>query len=206
MRVTAVVSKGDRVKSAARGGRNAGGGSDAIFSWRANNDGGSRGRSGWRWARVIPIPTGFPVFTGISVRMGEEGRTMAGLVKSRGDPPRVIIFSESGPLAGDLSAILAGRFDVERVTSLQGAVAALERPSTALLFVPGHRDGVRPECFPLFRQAVENGCRVLLLGCVRPGLEEDLQGRVEVMPHFPSPEELFQGLRGASGTALAGEG
>jgi len=126
--------------------------------------------------------------------------------KSRGNPPRVIIFSESGPLAGDLGACLSGRFAVERVTSLSGAGNALDRPSAALLIVPGRRDRVGPECISLFRRAVDSGCRVLLLGDVHPELDEDLKEKIIELPPFPSPALLFEGLSGLPKTKQAEEG
>ena len=122
------------------------------------------------------------------------GKTMIHAAKSGGDSPRVIIFSESGPLAGDLGACLSGCFSVERVTSLAGARNALERPTAALLMVPARRDRVGIECIPLFRQAVACGCRVILLGGLPPGLDEELQEQVVAMPQFPSPSVLFAGL------------
>ena len=126
--------------------------------------------------------------------------------KSAGNLPRVIIFSESGPLAGDLGACLSGRFAVERVTSLSGAGNALDRPAAALLVVPGRRDSVGSECIPLFRQAVESGCRVLLLGGFQSELDEDLKGKIVALPPFPSPALLFEGLSGLPLARQAEEG
>jgi hypothetical protein len=108
----------------------------------------------------------------------------------------VVIYSESGPLAGDLSACLVSRFIVERVTSLKAARSALETPSVALLIVPSQRDQVGPECLPLVRRALGRGCRVLLLGQAGFPLGEDLEGMVRELPTMPSPEELFAGLKG----------
>jgi len=114
--------------------------------------------------------------------------------KTAGNLPRVIIFSESGPLAGDLGACLSGRFAVERVTSLSGAGSALDRPAAAILIVPGRRDRVGAECIPLFRRAVDIGCRVLLLGGIQAELDENLKGKIVELPPFPSPALLFEGL------------
>jgi len=115
---------------------------------------------------------------------------------SGNDLPRVIIFSESGPLAGDLGACLAGRFAVERVTSLSGAGTALDRPSAALLVVPGRRDRVGSEYISLFRRAVAGGCRVLLLGGHHAEIDEDLKEKIVELPQLPSPALLFEGLSG----------
>jgi hypothetical protein len=121
---------------------------------------------------------------------------MSQSTETGGPIPRVVIFSESGPLAGDLGACLSGRFSVERVTSLTGAQRAMRTPSDALLIVPGRRDRVDPECYPLFRQAVAGGCRVLLLGFNQPEFDDDLLEKIVVLPQFPSPAALFEGLSG----------
>ncbi len=133
-------------------------------------------------------------------------KTMVHAPKSGGHLPRVIIFSESGPLAGDLGACLSGRFAVERVTSLSGAGNALDRPSAALLVVPGRRDLVGAECIPLFRRAVDSGCRVLLLGGIQAELDEDLKEKIVELPPFPSPALLFEGLSDLPLTRQAEEG
>ena len=108
--------------------------------------------------------------------------------------PRLIIYSESGPLAGDLGACLSGRFFVQRVTSLSAANLAIDQHSTALLVVPGRRAMLGPEFIPLYRRAVKHHCRILLLGCDQSGLDEDLQEKIQVLPQFPSPEFLFSSL------------
>ena len=121
-------------------------------------------------------------------------KTMVHAAKSGGELPRIIIFSESGPLAGDLGACLSGRFAVERVTSLAAAVSALDRPSDALLVVPARSDRGGAECIPLFQRAVESDCRVLLVGGINFEFDEDLKGKIVELPPFPSPALLFEGL------------
>ena len=119
---------------------------------------------------------------------------MVQMEKPGGEIPRLIIFSDSGPLAGDLGACLSGRFHVQRVTSLSAADLALDQRSEALLVVPGRKATLGPEFIPLFRRAVEKNCRVLLLGCVQPELDEDLQEKIQVLPQFPNPDLLFSSL------------
>ena len=131
---------------------------------------------------------------------------MERLGNHEGLPPRIIIFSESGPLGGDLTACLSGRFSVERVTSLSGVGLALDRPAAALLVVPDHRSRIDVQSNALLRQAVAGGCRVLLLGCEKPDLDEDLKGRVVVLPQFPSPAQLFEGLDGLTPAEKQAEG
>jgi hypothetical protein len=133
-------------------------------------------------------------------------RIMERQVNHEGPLPRVIIFSESGPLGGDLTACLSGRFLVERVTSLSGVGLALGQPAGALLVVPDRRSRLDSQANALLRQAVDGGCRVLLLGCDRPQLDEDLKGRVVVLPQFPSPTQLFEGLSGLGPAEKEAEG
>ena len=123
-------------------------------------------------------------------------KTMVHAAKSGGEQPRVIIFSESGPLAGDLGACLSGRFAVERVTSLSAAYSALDTPADALLVVPGRSDRVGAECIPLFQRAADCSCRVLLLGGIHFELDEVLKKKIVELPPFPSPVLLFDRLSG----------
>ena len=120
--------------------------------------------------------------------------------------PRVIIFSESGPLAGDLGACLSGRFAVERVSNLTAAARAFDCPVGALFIVPSRRDPVGPEFNPLFRRAVEGGCRIFLLGNLDSDLDENLKDKITVLPPYPSPTLLFEGLSGLPGAWKAAEG
>ncbi len=62
------------------------------------------------------------------------------------------------------------------------------------------------ECIPLFRRALEGGCRVLLLGGVRSELDEDLKRKIVELPPFPSPALLFEGLSGLPMAKQAEEG
>lgn len=119
---------------------------------------------------------------------------------------RVIIFSESGPLAGDLGACLSGRFAVERVSNLTAAEKALDRPAGALFIVPSRRDPVGPEFNPLFRRAADLGCRIFLLGNLDADLDETLKDKITVLPPYPSPTLLFEGLSGLPGAWKAAEG
>lgn len=124
--------------------------------------------------------------------------------KSGDDPGRVIIYSESGPLAGDLGACLSGRFCVERVTSLVAAGKALERPVAALLVVPSRRGRMGSECLPLIRHAVDRSCRVILLGDIPPQMDEGLRKKMVVLPEIPSPAVLFEGLADLPGPGPGG--
>jgi hypothetical protein len=127
---------------------------------------------------------------------------------SGSDFPRLIIYSDGGPLAGDLGACLAGRFLVDRVTSLAAAGRALDRSAAALLVAPNSRMTLGTEFIPLVRRAVCGGCRVLLVGCDLPGTDEDLRNGIQALPQFPSPDLLFASLldQGSSSASAAKSG
>lgn len=174
----------------------------AIVSWEPGN---VRMALGESHSVPEPVPTAFGRAQQWGVRSRFE-RIMERMASHEGIPPRIIIFSESGPLGGDLTACLSGRYTVERVTSLSGVGLALGRPAGALLVVPDRRSRLDAQSNALLRKAVDNGCRVLLLGCDRPQLDDDLKGRVVVLPQFPSPAQLFEVLSGLGPAEKKAEG
>lgn len=143
--------------------------SHSVLSWSPRFSNGVNGKSVCRWVMIIQETAGDKI-------------------------PRLVIYSDSGPLAGDLGACLSARFLVQRVTSLSAANLAIDHNSVALLVVPGRRTTLGPELIPLYRRALKHHCRVLLLGCVQSGLDKDLQEKIQVLPQFPSPEFLFSSL------------
>ena len=108
--------------------------------------------------------------------------------------PSITIFAESGPLAGDLAACLSGRFDVERVTSLQDASYSLAHGCQAMLILRGAQDELGSARIDLIKQAVGDRCRVLILGSGGLDLETDLDAKVIHLPPLPSPQLLFETL------------
>ncbi len=117
--------------------------------------------------------------------------------------PVVAIFAESGPLAGDLAACLSGRFRVDRVTSLQGALKSVGSGCRALLILRGTQDEFGPACTDLVKQAVADSCRVLILGSGGLGLESELGAKVVCLPPLPSPQILFENLSDLEASAQA---
>ena len=117
--------------------------------------------------------------------------------------PVVAIFAESGPLAGDLAACLSGRFRIDRVTSLQGALKSIGGGCRALLILRGTQDEFGPACTDLVKQAVADSCRVLILGSGGLGLESELGAKVVCLPPLPSPQILFENLSDLESSAQA---
>ncbi len=110
--------------------------------------------------------------------------------------PRITIFAESGPLAGDLAACLSGRFKIERVTSPQGALISLASGCQAMLILRDAQEEFEPARVEVIKKAVTSRCRVLLLGPGGLGLEQDLDAQVIHLPPLPSLPELFATLSG----------
>ncbi len=110
--------------------------------------------------------------------------------------PEITIFAESGPLAGDLAACLSGRFVIDRVTSLQGALKSLAHGCRALIILGNTQAEFGPAGVDLVEQAVSGHCRVLVLGSGGLGLESELDTKVVHLPPLPSPQILFDALSG----------
>jgi len=107
---------------------------------------------------------------------------------------RVIIFAESGLLAGDLAAWLSTLFCVERVTSYQGAAQAVSRPAGALVVVEGRECGTLLQLEKLVRQARRSGCLVLILGMDPETAPPEWAGQVTHLKALPDPNELMRAL------------
>lgn len=118
---------------------------------------------------------------------------MTGSIKNTSHS-RVIIFAESGLLAGDLAAWLSTRFCVERVTSYSGAEQAVSRPAGALVVVEGRECGTVQQLEELVRQAGLSGCPVLILGMDPDTAPPDWAGQVTHLKALPDPSELMRAL------------
>ncbi len=134
--------------------------------------------------------------TGNNEKLGPDSGTLA----------RVIIFAESGLLAGDLAAWLSSRFLVERATSVPGALRAFRRTACALIIVEGEGlDGDSP-LTELVWKALDVGCRILVLGADPRACPAEWTNRVIHLKALPHPGELFVALNGLSGKGREAEG
>ena len=126
------------------------------------------------------------------------GEFSENLNSAKSDPDasrRIIIFAESGLLAGDLAAWLSGRFLVERVTSVPGAALALGQPAGALVLVEGGSLAGSSPLIDLVGQGLSAGCKVLVLGADPKLLPGDWDEKVTFFKAIPEPTELFSSLQ-----------
>ena len=108
----------------------------------------------------------------------------------------IVIYAQSGILAGDLAALLSGHNTVDRQTSLPDVLISLNDQTDVLLLVGGGLQTPLPDPSPALLAAKKVHCKVIMLGDW-PGykqkqlIEKDL-GSVTTLAEIPSPADLFQ--------------
>jgi hypothetical protein len=108
----------------------------------------------------------------------------------------IVIYAQSGILAGDLAALLSGHNTVDRQTSLPEVLTTLNDKTDVLLLVGGGLQSPLPDPAPALLAAKKVHCKVIMLG-EWPGykqkqlLEKDL-GFVTTFTEIPSPAALFE--------------
>jgi hypothetical protein len=107
---------------------------------------------------------------------------------------RIVIFAECGLLAGDLTAMLSGRFSVTRATSISGARQALATRPEALIIVEGMDLARNQKLLDLVEASRAESCRVLLLGAQPGSCPSHWTDTVIFLQSMPQPVELFQAL------------
>ncbi len=116
----------------------------------------------------------------------------------------IVIYAQSGILAGDLAALLSGHHTVDRQTSLPGVLKSLNFKTDVLLLVSGETVERLPDPTPVLAAAIEACCRVIMLGSW-PGLwrefvSKNKSGFIVNLTEIPSPAVLFR-LIGGPGQA-----
>ena len=108
----------------------------------------------------------------------------------------IVIYAQSGILAGDLAALLSGHNTVNRQTSLPDVLTSINHKTDVLLLVGGGLQTPLPDPSPALLAAKASHCKVIMLGDW-PGynqkqlLEKDL-GSVTTFTEIPSPAALFE--------------
>lgn len=108
--------------------------------------------------------------------------------------PRIIIFAESGLLAGDLAAWLSGRFAVDRVTSTPGANNSVDRGARALILLNSESQPLARPVLDLVENCLAVGCAVIMLGVDPDTCPVAWDRRVCLLPALPEPVEVFSAL------------
>jgi hypothetical protein len=118
---------------------------------------------------------------------------------------RVVVLAESGVVAGDLVALLSGRFSVERATSVPGAALALGRVGGSLVVVGEGAPSLTSALRELVERTLAVGDRVLMLGADARLYPPEWSGRVRHLPALPEPALILAALEGGSPPALEAE-
>lgn len=122
------------------------------------------------------------------------------------DPDRIVIFAESGLLAGDLAALLSGLFRVERVTSVPGAFLSLDHHPRALIFVEGLGVSANSRHAKLVEQCLVQGVGVLLLGGKALACPRSWASKVTFLKSMPHPTDLLRALKKPPDKEMKAEG
>lgn len=122
------------------------------------------------------------------------------------DPDRIVIYAESGLLAGDLTALLSGLFRVERVTSVPGAILALDQHPTAMILVEGSSLTQDSKLIKLVEQCFRRGVKVLLLGVKPLVCPEPWAAKATFLAAMPKPADLLIALKTPSPKEFKAEG
>ena len=112
---------------------------------------------------------------------------------------RVIIFAESGLLAGDLAAWLSAKFFVQRVTGEARLLQALLDPVAALIIVQENTPQPSEECLQILDSVIleprSPALRVVLVG-MDPALVPHIwRDRVTCLPAIPGPQQILAALQ-----------
>jgi hypothetical protein len=121
---------------------------------------------------------------------------------------RIIIFAESGLLAGDLAAWLSAKYLVQRVTGQERLHQVLKSEVAALIFVQENTPQPSEECLEVLELVVHESRspvnRILLVG-IDPALVPPFwRGRVTCLPAVPGPQQILAALNNPP--LMAGEG
>ena len=118
----------------------------------------------------------------------------------------IVIYAQSGILAGDLAALLSGSNIVNRQTSLPGVINSINSQTDVLLLVAGGLDAPLPDPADVLMVAEQFNCKVIMLGNW-PGTRqhesnERNPGSVITFSEIPTPAALFEII----GTTASGSG
>ena len=109
-------------------------------------------------------------------------------------PLKVLIFAQSGALAGDLAALLSGSHQVDLLTNSNRILNTINPQIDVLVLVkdPDREHEVDP--LSLLAAASRAHCRIVLLGDWREAVWSRCQQGVLLMPKLPSPTILLDAI------------
>ena len=104
----------------------------------------------------------------------------------------IIIYAQSGALAGDLAALLSGHHNVNLQTNLSGVLHAIKSTTNVLLMVKDnlYEEHVNPVEVLMAVRGI--ACKVIFLGQWEKIDWKSYSNNVVVMPEIPSPSVLLE--------------
>jgi hypothetical protein len=124
---------------------------------------------------------------------------MAGHISEDQIKKIIIIFAESGLLAGDLAAWLSAKFFVKRVTTEARLHQALLDPVAALIIVQENTPQPSEECLQVLKSVIQEprspAFRILLVGIDPALLPPFWRGLVTCLPAVPGPQDILTALK-----------
>lgn len=108
---------------------------------------------------------------------------------------RVVVYAESGLLAGDLAAWLSGSFRVERTTSLAGTRLALSQGAAALIIIGAEVITAGGGISQLVEQGEGAGCRLILLGAEPGDCPAAWREKAVFLGALPEPAQVIAALQ-----------
>ncbi len=116
---------------------------------------------------------------------------MKPMMEKSGQALNIIIYAQSGVLAGDLAALLSGHHHVDLQTNLYGIINALTLKTDILLLVKDNQSIEPLDSTVVLKAAGKTNCKVIMLGDWKEITSEKYNNRVEILPRMPSPTVLL---------------
>ncbi len=108
------------------------------------------------------------------------------------DVLNIIIYAQSGFLAGDLGALLSGYHQVDLQTSISAVVEAISPDSDVVLLISGVASGNSESPDEIIDAVSHVGGRVILLGQWPLSYQNSAKPWIVRLKDIPAPGELFR--------------
>jgi len=108
----------------------------------------------------------------------------------------IVIYAQSGILAGDLAALLSGNNTVNRQTTMTGVFKALGEETDLLLLVSDGAGKPLPDPADILEMANRCHCKVIILGdwpgAWQKKTGKNIPGSITAFSDIPTPAALFE--------------
>ncbi len=116
---------------------------------------------------------------------------MKPMMEKSGQALNIIIYAQSGVLAGDLAALLSGHHHVDLQTNLNSIINAMNLKTDILLLVKDNQSIEPLDPTIVLKVAEKTNCKVIMLGDWKEIPNEKYKNRVDLLPRMPSPKVLL---------------